>query len=107
MPKNLPSLKVRQLIRLLESAGCKFYREGKADHKLYVRYIDGNKRAVPNITLENIYKMVVALQHDVALIKQSLIEEPELRDDFVLRMRDIDLEKAIIVEDFGKRYGLK
>ena len=47
MPKNLPSLKVRQLIRLLESAGCKFYREGKGDHKLYVRYIDGNKRVVP------------------------------------------------------------
>ena len=47
MPKNLPSLKVRQLIRLLESAGCKFYREGKGDHILYVRYIDGNKRVVP------------------------------------------------------------
>jgi hypothetical protein len=35
------------------------------------------------------------------------MEEPELRDDFILRMRDIDLEKSIIVEDFGKRYGLK
>ncbi len=60
-----------------------------------------------DITLENIYKMVVDLQRDVALIKKSLIEEPELRDDFILRMRDIDLEKAIIVEDFNKRYGLK
>lgn len=60
-----------------------------------------------DITLENIYKMVVDLQGDVALIKKSLIEEPELRDDFILRMRDIDLEKAIIVEDFSKRYGLK
>ncbi len=60
-----------------------------------------------NITLESIYKKVVDLQRDVAQIKKSLIEEPELRDDFILRMRDIDLEKAIIVEDFGKRYGLK
>ena len=60
-----------------------------------------------NITLENIYKMVVDLQRDVALIKKSLIEEPVLRDDFILRMRAIDLEKAIIVEDFSKRYGLK
>ncbi len=60
-----------------------------------------------DITLENIYKMVVDLQRDVALIKKSLIEEPELRDDFILRMRDIDLEKAMIVEDFTKRYGLK
>ena len=56
-----------------------------------------------DITLENIYKMVVDLQRDVALIKKSLIEEPELRDDFILRMRDIDLEKAMIVEDFTKR----
>ena len=60
-----------------------------------------------DITLENIYKMVVDLQRDVALIKKSLIEGPELRDDFILRMRDIDLEKAIIIEDFSKRYGLK
>ncbi len=60
-----------------------------------------------NITLESIYKKVVDLQRDVTQIKKSLMEEPELRDDFILRMRDIDLEKAIIVEDFGKRYGLK
>jgi len=62
---------------------------------------------VKNITLENIYKKVVDLQRDVAQIKKSLIEDPELREDFILRMRDIDLEKSIIVEDFGKRYGLK
>jgi len=60
-----------------------------------------------DITLENIYKMVADLQRDMDLIKKSLIEEPELRDDFILRMRDIDLEKAIKVEDFTKRYGLK
>ncbi|MBC8180158.1 hypothetical protein H8E88_03450 [candidate division KSB1 bacterium] len=60
-----------------------------------------------NITLESIYKKVVDLQSDMAQIKKSLIEEPELREDFILRMRDIDLEKAIIVKDFGKRYGLK
>ncbi|MDI6735178.1 MAG: type II toxin-antitoxin system HicA family toxin [bacterium] len=47
MPNNIPSLKVRQLIRLLESAGCKFYREGKGDHRLYIRYVKGAKRVVP------------------------------------------------------------
>jgi predicted RNA binding protein YcfA (HicA-like mRNA interferase family) len=47
MPKSLPSLKVRKLIRILESAGCEFYREGKGDHKLYVRYIGNQKRVVP------------------------------------------------------------
>ena len=51
--------------------------------------------------------MIAELQRDVGLIKKCLIEEPELRDDFVLRMRDIDAEEAIIVEDFGKRYGLE
>lgn len=62
--------------------------------------------AQQNITLENIYKMVVDLKRDVALIKKSFMEEPELRDEFILRMRDLDIEKAIRVEDFGKRYGL-
>jgi predicted RNA binding protein YcfA (HicA-like mRNA interferase family) len=47
MPKSLPSLKVRKLIRILKSAGCEFYREGKGDHKLYVRYIGSQKRVVP------------------------------------------------------------
>jgi len=43
----------------------------------------------------------------VAQIKKTLIEEPELREDFIRRMHSIDLEKSIPVEDFGKRYGLK
>ena len=60
-----------------------------------------------DITLESIYKMLVDLHRDVALIKKGLVEEPELRDDFILRMRDIDLEKALPVQDFSKRYGLK
>jgi len=59
------------------------------------------------ITLKVLYKKVTDLQRDVALIKKTLVEEPELREDFVLRMRNIDLEKSIPVEDFGKRYGLK
>ena len=60
-----------------------------------------------NITLETIYKKVTDLQRDVVQIKKSLLEEPELREDFILRMQDIDLEKSIVVKDFGKRYGLK
>ena len=60
-----------------------------------------------NITLETIYVNVVALQRDIGQIKKSLLEEPDLRSDFIMRMRDIDLEKSIIVDDFEKRYGLK
>jgi len=60
-----------------------------------------------NVTLEDIYKKVVDLQQEVKEIKKGLLDEPELREDFILRMRDIELEKTILVEDFGKRYGLK
>ncbi len=60
-----------------------------------------------SVTLEAIYKKVVDLQRDVGEIKKTLIDEPELRDDFILRMRDIELGKSIPVKDFGKRYGLK
>ena len=59
------------------------------------------------ITLKAIYEKVTGLQRDIAKIKKTLIEEPELREDFLRRMRNIDLEKSIPVDDFGKRYGLK
>jgi predicted RNA binding protein YcfA (HicA-like mRNA interferase family) len=47
MPKNIPSLKPKQLIKLLEKADCTFYREGKGDHSLYTRLVDGKTRVVP------------------------------------------------------------
>ena len=59
------------------------------------------------ITLKAIYEKVTNLQRDIAQIKKTLIEEPQLLEDFILRMRNIDLEKSIPVEDLGKRYGLK
>jgi len=58
-----------------------------------------------NITLETIYKKVTDLQCYIELIKKGLLEETELRGDFILRVRDLDFEKAIIVDDFEKRYG--
>jgi len=47
MPKNIPSLKPKQLIKVLEKGGCKFYREGKGDHRLYSRDVGGERRVVP------------------------------------------------------------
>jgi predicted RNA binding protein YcfA (HicA-like mRNA interferase family) len=47
MPRNIPSLKPRELIRLLEKGGCSFFREGKGDHSIYVRSLGGRKRVVP------------------------------------------------------------
>jgi len=60
-----------------------------------------------NITLETIYKKIEDLQRDVALIKKNLIEEPEVREDYISRMKDIDQENTIIVDDFKSRYGIK
>jgi len=51
------------------------------------------------ITLKALYEKITNLQRDIALIKKTLIEEPDLREDFILRMRNIDLEKSIPVED--------
>ena len=59
------------------------------------------------ITLETIYKKIVALERDVNTIKKNLIDDPELREDFIMRIRTIDREKAIVIKDFGGRYGLK
>jgi len=47
MPRNIPSLNPKELIRILESGGCRYLREGKGDHRLYVRYSEGKKRVVP------------------------------------------------------------
>jgi predicted RNA binding protein YcfA (HicA-like mRNA interferase family) len=47
MPKNIPSLKPRELIRILEQGGCNFYREGKGDHCLYSREVEDRRRVVP------------------------------------------------------------
>ncbi|MDB9515269.1 type II toxin-antitoxin system HicA family toxin [Kamptonema animale CS-326] len=47
MPKNIPSLKPRELIRILEQGGCIFYREGKGDHCLYSRQIEDSRLVVP------------------------------------------------------------
>lgn len=47
MPKNIPSLKPKQLIKILEKAECYFYREGKGDHCLYIRQFNEQKRIVP------------------------------------------------------------
>lgn len=59
------------------------------------------------VTVETLYKKVVEMQRDILQIKKTLTEEPDVRAEFVLRMKDIDLEKTIAVKDFGKRYGLK
>ncbi|HHT9136089.1 MAG TPA: hypothetical protein ACFYEK_02475 [Candidatus Wunengus sp. YC60] len=59
------------------------------------------------ITLEKIYKKIIELQREVSQLKKNLMKDPELRNDFILRMKDIDAQKSILINDFAKRYGLK
>jgi predicted RNA binding protein YcfA (HicA-like mRNA interferase family) len=47
MPKNIPSLKPKKLIKILEKGGCQFHREGKGDHCLYRREFENQNRIVP------------------------------------------------------------
>jgi predicted RNA binding protein YcfA (HicA-like mRNA interferase family) len=47
MPKHIPSLKPRELIRILAPGGCSYLREGKGDHRLYFRFYKGKRRVVP------------------------------------------------------------
>jgi len=59
------------------------------------------------ITLEKIYEKIIELQREVSHIKKNLLKDPALRNDFIMRMKDIDAQKSIPVDDFGKRYALK
>jgi len=59
------------------------------------------------ITLETIYKKIVALERDVTNIKKILQEEPELRADFIKRIKKMESVKSVMVKDFSERYGLK
>jgi predicted RNA binding protein YcfA (HicA-like mRNA interferase family) len=58
MPK-LPSMSSRQLVRLLEKAGATFVRQGKTDHVIYSRIVEGRRYSAPvqmgKKTLDPIY----------------------------------------------------
>ena len=60
-----------------------------------------------NITNKTIYKRVLALQHEMNQIKKLFLEEPPLLHSFIIKIKEIDAEKSIRVEDFGKRYGIR
>ena len=68
MLKHIPALKPRQLIKLLEKKDCKFHREGKGDHRLYIRYVEGRKRVVPidmgAVELSPLYVLRILRQFD-------------------------------------------
>jgi predicted RNA binding protein YcfA (HicA-like mRNA interferase family) len=46
MPK-VPSMSSRQLIKLLEKGGAVLVRQGKTDHAIYSRMVEGNRYSAP------------------------------------------------------------
>ena len=43
----------------------------------------------------------------IKLVVNKYLEEPELRQDFIEKMKNIEKQESIRVKDFAKRYGLK
>jgi len=69
-----------------------------------------NQRTVGHdmeITMKTIYEKVLSIEQDLNKIKKILLEEPELREDFIRRINKIDSEQMVIVKDFGEHYGLR
>ena len=58
MPK-LPSISSNKLVKLLSKGGAVFVRQGKTDHAIYSRMVQGNRYSVPvqmgKKTLDPIY----------------------------------------------------
>ncbi|OPL12241.1 MAG: hypothetical protein AVO38_04255 [delta proteobacterium ML8_D] len=58
MPK-LPSMSSDKLIKLLNKGGAVFVRQGKTDHAIYSRMVEGNRHSAPvqmgKKTLDPIY----------------------------------------------------
>ncbi|MDZ7724278.1 MAG: hypothetical protein U5R06_16100 [candidate division KSB1 bacterium] len=59
-----------------------------------------------DITIEKVYEMVVDLKRDMNFIKKKFVQEPDFCDEFILRMKDIDLEETVMVNDFCETYRL-
>lgn len=59
------------------------------------------------ITMKTIYEKVLSIEQDLNKIKKILLEEPELREDFIRRINKIDSEQMVMVKDFGEHYGLR
>ena len=45
MPKAIPSMSSRKLVRLLRKGNAHFLRQGKTDHAIYERVVEGEERS--------------------------------------------------------------
>jgi predicted RNA binding protein YcfA (HicA-like mRNA interferase family) len=47
MAKAIPSMSSRKLVRLLRKGNAHFLRQGKTDHAIYERVVEGRRYAAP------------------------------------------------------------
>lgn len=65
------------------------------------------------VTINNVYTLLQEMNHRLKAIEieiQELMEEPELRPEYVEKAKKIMKQKPIhigTIDDFDKRYGLK
>lgn len=45
--RKIPSLSSKELVRMLEKGGATFVRQGKTDHAIYSRTIEGKRYSAP------------------------------------------------------------
>ena len=45
--RKIPSLSSKELVRMLEKGGATFVRQGKTDHAIYSRPIEGKRYSAP------------------------------------------------------------
>ncbi len=73
---KFPSLSSRQLVKVLEKGGAIFVRQGKTDHAIYSRIVEGRRYSAPvqmgKKSLDPIYCKRV--------LKQLQFEDDEIRE---------------------------
>ena len=42
----------------------------------------------------------------IQLVVEKYLEEPELREDFIIKMKEIKKQPLVKIKDFKKKYGL-
>ena len=47
MMSKLPSLSSKQLVKILQKGGAVFVRQGKTDHAIYARIVEGKRYSAP------------------------------------------------------------
>lgn len=83
MMSKFPSLSSKQLVKILQKGGAVFVRQGKTDHAIYSRIVEGKRYSAPvqmgKKSLDPIYgkRVLKQLQFTDDEIKELLETQPK------------------------------